>query len=144
MRSILVLIGVLVLSPFSVSAQVTLSPAHKSCLDRISGAGNIVLTNKMTACAKAAFNRQTVRMSQVLARLMKDPTRVAGVHRYPDAAVSRKGLAAAQRSWTSFRDGQCAWYGRQYARGFDSELAHMICMARLTKQRVTWLTQIAP
>ena len=144
MKPVIFLIAALTVGLSSASAQVTLSPAHKVCLDRISGAGNIVLTNKMTACAKAEFNRQTARLNQVMVRLMKDPTRVAGLHRYPDATVSRKGLAAAQESWTSFRDGQCAWYGRQYARGFDSDLAHMICMARLTKARANWLTYIAP
>jgi uncharacterized protein YecT (DUF1311 family) len=147
MKHILVLFAGLVLvtaSAGSASAQATLSPAHKQCLDRITGAGNIVLTNKMAACAKAELARQTARMTKVMARLMKDPTKVAGVHRYPDAAASRKGLRAAQKSWASFRNRQCTWYGRQWARGFDSELASVICMARLTKQRADWLTQIAP
>lgn len=126
----------------AASAQMFVSREHRACIHRIQAKGNLAITYAMTGCTNAAAMRQRDRMNRILKVLMKDPTRIGGAHRNPDADKSRKQFAAIQAQWQAFMQEQCRWVGSQYTRGYDSALASAICRAHHLRRRADYLASL--
>ncbi len=67
-------------------------------------------------------------------------TRTAqGYENMPDSEAI---LRDAQRAWVSFRDANCKYQYQVYYGGTHAPLAHVLCMADMTKMRVKELRQL--
>ena len=76
-----------------------------------------------------------VAYNKALAEARKSYRQMRTVQGYENMPDSEAMLRDAQRAWVSFRDANCKYQYQVYYSGTHAPLAHVLCMADMTKAR---------
>jgi uncharacterized protein YecT (DUF1311 family) len=100
----------------------------------------------MKVCAnedwKKADGELNAAYRKALAEARKSDRSTKSVQGYESMPDSEAMLRDAQRAWVSFRDANCKYQYQIYYGGSHAPLAHVLCMADMTKARVKELRQL--
>ncbi|TLP63455.1 MULTISPECIES: lysozyme inhibitor LprI family protein [Pseudomonas] len=100
------------------------SSRYTQCMDNASS------TAAMGACIQAETQLQDARLNRVYAQLM---AKLAG--------SQQKALREVQRSWISYRDGNCAFHGH-LSDGSVRRIEGAVCLMDMTKDRAAELERV--